>query len=70
MALAFPHLIGRDVTVSTEFPKNLPAWQTEWDAATGTLTVHATDAPIAARTLRLATSPTGPAQAAPTQQSE
>ena len=69
-SLSFPHLIGREVTVTTEFPADLPAWQTEWDAATGTLTVHANDAHIAARTLRLAPSPLGPAQTAPTQQSE
>lgn len=54
--LTFPHLVGRDVSVATEFPRNLPAWQTEWDASTGTLHVHA-GASIAARTLRLVVRP-------------
>ncbi|MFF2371208.1 glycoside hydrolase family 36 protein [Agromyces sp. NPDC058110] len=51
--LAFPHLAGADVTVAAVFPTDLPAWQTEWDAATGTLTVHANDDELAARTIRL-----------------
>ena len=51
--LAFPHLAGRDVTIETVFPTDLPAWQTAWDAATGTLTVRANDGELAARTLRL-----------------
>lgn len=51
--LRVPHLAGHDVTVSTVFPVDLPEWRTEWDAASGTLTVHASDADIAARTLRL-----------------
>ncbi|WP_204745609.1 glycoside hydrolase family 36 protein [Glycomyces paridis] len=50
--LAFPHLAGRDVTVSTVFPRDLPEWKTAWDAASGTLTVHAGGG-LAARTLRL-----------------
>ncbi|BDV31863.1 glycoside hydrolase family 36 protein [Microbacterium terricola] len=60
--LALPHLAGREIAVSTVFPQHLPEWQSEWDATTGTLTVHATDATIAARTLRLAISPNRPAQ--------
>ena len=51
--LHLPHLAGRDLAVETVFPTALPAWRTDWDAATGTLTVHADDAPVAARTLRL-----------------
>ncbi|WP_395244621.1 glycoside hydrolase family 36 protein [Agromyces sp. MMS24-K17] len=51
--LRLPHLAGRDLAVETVFPTALPAWRTDWDAATGTLTVHADDAPVAARTLRL-----------------
>ncbi|MCC4908065.1 glycoside hydrolase family 36 protein [Microbacterium sp. cx-59] len=55
VALALPHLTGRDVTVSTVFPADLPDWPTEWDATSGTLTVHTTDAIPAARTFRLTT---------------
>ncbi|MCC3763399.1 alpha-galactosidase [Glycomyces sp. TRM65418] len=50
--LRFPHLAGREVTVSTVFPADLPEWKTTWDAAAGVLTVAA-DAALAARTLRL-----------------
>jgi alpha-galactosidase len=53
--LRFPHLAGRDLTVTTVFPRDLPEWKTAWDKATGTLSVHAGDAPTAARTLRLTT---------------
>ncbi|GAA2036788.1 hypothetical protein GCM10009819_21760 [Agromyces tropicus] len=52
-SLRFPHLVGRDIRATTVFPIDLPEWRTEWDAATGTLNVHAPDADIAARTLRL-----------------
>ncbi|WP_194396363.1 glycoside hydrolase family 36 protein [Microbacterium atlanticum] len=55
--LSFPHLRGQDVVVTTEFPLNLPAWPTEWDARTGALTVHADGPDLAARTLRLAIRP-------------
>lgn len=55
--LALPHLAAQDVEVSTVFPRHLPAWQTEWDAERGVLTVHATDARIAARTFRLTSRP-------------
>ncbi|THV42813.1 alpha-galactosidase [Glycomyces buryatensis] len=51
--LHFPHLAGSDITVQTVFPADLPEWKTDWDAATGTLTVQANDTDIAARTLRL-----------------
>jgi alpha-galactosidase len=50
--LRFPHLAGSEVTVATVFPTDLPEWKTAWNAATGTLTVHAGD-DLAARTLRL-----------------
>lgn len=57
--LRFKHFIGRDIAVATVFPTDLPEWETAWDSATGTLTVRANDADIAARTLRLTTdSPT------------
>jgi alpha-galactosidase len=51
--LHLPHLAGRDLTVATVFPVDLPEWKTAWDAATDTLHVHAGDADIAARTFRL-----------------
>lgn len=57
--LVFPHLRGIDVVVSTEFPTALPAWQPEWDATSGTLTVHAGSSSFAARTFRLTANPTG-----------
>ncbi|WP_035702065.1 glycoside hydrolase family 36 protein, partial [Glycomyces tenuis] len=53
--LRFPHLTGRDVTVTTVFPAELPEWKTAWDSSTGTLAVQAGDAETAARTLRLTT---------------
>jgi len=59
VSLSFPHLVGSDVEVTTVFPLDLPAWHTEWDAGTGTLHVRGTDGPLAARTLRLSTRPTG-----------
>ncbi|MBB2975566.1 alpha-galactosidase [Microbacterium endophyticum] len=57
--LSLPHLAGRTVSVETIFPSHLPAWPTVWDATTGTLTVHASDTTIAARTFRLIVSPLG-----------
>jgi len=56
--LSFPHLVGRDVEVTPVFPLDLPAWHSDWDAATGTLHVRGTDARLAARTLRLSHRPT------------
>ncbi|HEX2143415.1 MAG TPA: glycoside hydrolase family 36 protein [Glycomyces sp.] len=53
--LRFPHFAGRDVTVTTVFPADLPEWKTAWDPSTGTLAVRAGDADIAARTLHLST---------------
>jgi alpha-galactosidase len=53
-ALSFPHLAGREVTVTQVFPADLPEWKTAWDAEAGVLTVEA-DAELAARTLRLTT---------------
>ncbi|MEV7694049.1 glycoside hydrolase family 36 protein [Microbacterium sp. NPDC089189] len=57
VALSLPHLRGREISAVTLFPADLPAWRTEWDAATGILTVHTTDSTPAARTLRLTTLP-------------
>ncbi|GAA1466471.1 glycoside hydrolase family 36 protein [Microbacterium thalassium] len=54
LSLSLPHLRGRAVEVTTVFPTDLPEWSTDWDSSTGTLTVHAGDAPIAARTIRVA----------------
>ncbi|MFC3493918.1 glycoside hydrolase family 36 protein [Glycomyces rhizosphaerae] len=53
--LRFPHLAGRDITVSTVFPADLPEWKTAWNAATGTLTVQGDGSETAARTLRITT---------------
>jgi len=51
--LRLPHLTGKDVTVETVFPLDLPEWRTDWDAETGTLRVR-TDGPgTAARALRI-----------------
>lgn len=57
VALSFPHLVGHDVEVTPVFPLDLPAWHTDWDAATGTLHVRGTDTRLAARTLRLSHRP-------------
>ena len=51
--LDLPHLRGVDLRVETIFPASLDGWTTSWSRDSGTLTVHARDAPIAARTLRL-----------------
>lgn len=59
VSLSFPHLVGDDVEVTAVFPRDLPAWHTEWDATTGTLHVRGVDTRFAARTLRLSTRPTG-----------
>lgn len=57
VTLSFPHLVGHDVEVTPVFPLDLPAWHTDWDAATGTLHVHGVETRLAARTLRLTTRP-------------
>ena len=59
VVLSFPHLAGLDIEVSTVFPLDLPSWHTAWDARDGTLSVRATDARLAARTLRLTIRPEG-----------
>jgi alpha-galactosidase len=51
--LHFPALRGKDVSVGTVFPQSLPAWETRWNAVTGTLTVRSTVHPPTARTLIL-----------------
>ncbi|MFH8252681.1 glycoside hydrolase family 36 protein [Microbacterium sp. B2969] len=68
--LALPHLTGQHVEVSTVFPNHLPAWHTDWDAESGVLTVRATDARIAARTLRLTAGPMTAAPGTPTSPAE
>jgi alpha-galactosidase len=40
--LHLPALLGRSVDVTTIFPRSLPAWETRWNADTGTLTVRST----------------------------
>lgn len=56
--LRFPELAGHAVDVTTIFPRDLPAWQTRWDAGTGTLSVRSTVTPPTARTFTL--TPTAP----------
>ncbi|MCJ1715827.1 glycoside hydrolase family 36 protein [Curtobacterium sp. VKM Ac-2922] len=56
--LRFPELAGRDLRVTTIFPRDLPTWQAAWDATTGTLSVRSTVTPPTARTLTL--TPTAP----------
>lgn len=51
--LNFPALRGKDVSVATVFPRSLPAWETRWNAGTGTLTVRSTVHAPTARTLIL-----------------
>lgn len=58
--LRFPGLAGREVEVTTIFPRSLPAWETRWNAETGSLTVRSTVAAPTARTLIL-TPPAPPA---------
>lgn len=53
VTIELPHLIGRELLITTIFPTQLAPWQTTWDAATGILNVRADDSPVAARTLRL-----------------
>ncbi|PCN48908.1 alpha-galactosidase [Curtobacterium sp. 'Ferrero'] len=56
--LRFPELAGRALDVATIFPRDLPEWQTQWDAGTGTLSVRSTVTPPTARTFTLV--PTAP----------
>lgn len=51
--LHLPHLVGTEIAVDTVFPADLPRWRTDWDAPTGTLTVHASGSAPGARTLRI-----------------
>jgi alpha-galactosidase len=51
--LYFPVLRGKDVSVATVFPRSLAAWETRWNAVTGTLTVRSTVHSPTARTLVL-----------------
>ncbi|MCM6763826.1 alpha-galactosidase [Rathayibacter sp. ZW T2_19] len=53
IVLHLPELTGRDVAVSVVFPATLAAWGTEWDPATGRLTVRPTGSGPSARTFRL-----------------
>lgn len=40
--LHLPTLMGRSVTVTTVFPRDLPEWETRWNADTGTLNIRST----------------------------
>ncbi|MER7728971.1 alpha-galactosidase [Streptomyces sp. NPDC096323] len=52
--LSLPHLAGREVEIETLYPRTLPAFASEFEAATGRLTLtDSGDAPVAARFLRL-----------------
>ncbi|MBT8163281.1 MULTISPECIES: glycoside hydrolase family 36 protein [Arthrobacter] len=51
--LRFPALAGRPISVDTVFPRSLPAWETQWNPETGTLTVRSTVSAPTARTLIL-----------------
>lgn len=63
VVLSLPHLRGREVTVTTLFPLDLPVWRTGWDARAGMLTVNAADDTVAARTLRLTAADPGGVEA-------
>ncbi|MBT2588438.1 glycoside hydrolase family 36 protein [Arthrobacter sp. ISL-95] len=51
--LRLPALAGRSLDVTTVFPRSLPAWETRWNADTGTLTVRSTVESPTARTFIL-----------------
>jgi len=51
--LSLPAFAGRELTVSTVFPRSLPDWETHWDAGTGELTVTSPTGEVGARVLRL-----------------
>jgi alpha-galactosidase len=53
ISLHLPALAGSDITVATVFPRSLPAWETRWNADTGTLTVRSSVDVPTARTLLL-----------------
>ncbi|MFE4544704.1 glycoside hydrolase family 36 protein [Arthrobacter sp. NPDC056727] len=53
IALEFPTLKGKDLSIDTVFPRALPAWDTRWNAETGTLIVRSTVTAPSARTLNL-----------------
>lgn len=52
--LHFPERRGQALSVTTVFPHDLPGWQAEWDADTGTLSVRNTVTTPTARTFSLA----------------
>ncbi|WP_440696030.1 hypothetical protein [Clavibacter nebraskensis] len=51
--LSLPSLLGRRLDVSTAFPRTLAAWDVEWDAGRGILTVGWTPGGPSARMLEL-----------------
>jgi hypothetical protein len=51
--LSLPSLLGRRLDVSTAFPRALAAWDVEWDAGRGILTVGSTPGGPSARVLEL-----------------
>jgi alpha-galactosidase len=63
VTLSLPHLRSRHVEIDVRYPRDLPAWTTEWDPGTGSLTLTPTrHATASARLFRIvagaATSPT------------
>ncbi|WP_394804711.1 DUF1684 domain-containing protein, partial [Clavibacter capsici] len=51
--LSLPSLLGRRLDVSTAFPRALAAWDADWDAARGILTVGSIPGGPSARLLEL-----------------
>ncbi|OUE24239.1 hypothetical protein [Clavibacter michiganensis] len=51
--LSFPSLVGRRVDVTTAFPTRLAAWDAEWEAGRGILTVRSVPGGPSARVLQL-----------------
>ncbi|MCU1527819.1 MAG: alpha-galactosidase [Frondihabitans sp.] len=51
--LSLPHLVGHDITVTTEFPSHLEQWPTRWDPSTGTLHVTKPTHEVGARLYRI-----------------
>lgn len=53
VALALSDFAGQEIEVETVFPKQLPAWETQWNKAAGELTVTPGGTEVSARILRI-----------------